>query len=114
MERIIKFRAWDGDKMVSPDYIDRLGIAHWKSNSIPKTTDKVMQFTGFNDSMGTGIYEGDILMYISTNQSSMEVMFKDGCFVGEGPFIERPLIEYFNADDFHSVHVTGNIYETIT
>lgn len=30
----IKFRAWDGEKMISPDYIDRKGIAHWKEHRL--------------------------------------------------------------------------------
>ena len=47
--------------MVSPDYIDRKGIAHWKENSIPESTDKVMQFTGLLDKNGKEMYEGDIL-----------------------------------------------------
>lgn len=59
--REIKFRAWDGEKMISPDSIDRNGVAHWKENSIPETSKTLMQYTGLKDSKGTEIYEGDIL-----------------------------------------------------
>ena len=63
MNREIKFRAWDGEQMISPDYINRQGCACWKSNSIPETTNKVMQFTGLVEKNGKEIYEGDIVMW---------------------------------------------------
>lgn len=59
----VKFRAWDGEKMISPDYISRTGSAHWKENSIPCCTDKVMQFTGLNDFRLRQIFEGDIILW---------------------------------------------------
>ena len=59
--REIKFRAWNGETMVSPDYIDRDGFAHWRENSVPTGTDKVMQYTGLKDKNGMKIYEGDIV-----------------------------------------------------
>ena len=44
----IKVRVWNGEQMISPDYIDRLGYAFWKENSIPTMAepDKVMLYTG--------------------------------------------------------------------
>ena len=60
-KREIKFRAWDGEQMISPDYIDRKGFACWKENSIPTSTDRVMQYTGLKDKNGKEIYEGDIV-----------------------------------------------------
>ena len=59
--REIKFRAWDGEQMVSPDYIDRDGIAWWKANSIPTMSKILMQFTGLKDRNGREIWEGDIV-----------------------------------------------------
>lgn len=73
MARELKFRVWDGEQMISPDYINRKGFACWKSNSIPETTDKVMQFTGLLDKNGKEIYEGDIVK-MPLNFSSYEFM----------------------------------------
>ena len=61
--REIKFQAWDGEKMVSPDYIDRYGVAWWKENSIPTRSKDVMQFTGLKDKNGKEIWEGSIVRY---------------------------------------------------
>lgn len=60
-KRKIKFRAWNGEQIIFPDYVDRKGIAWWKENSIPTYSDKVMQFTGVLDNKGVEIYEGDVV-----------------------------------------------------
>lgn len=62
--RDLKFRAWDGEKMVSTDFIIRDGIAHWKDKGIHFSSENVMQFTGLKDAYGTEIFEGDIIKYI--------------------------------------------------
>jgi len=61
MKRELKFRCWNGEQMISPDYICRAGQAHWKENSIPTASWEVMQFTGLLDSKGVEIYEGDVV-----------------------------------------------------
>jgi len=58
---IIKIRVWDGEQMVSPDYIDRNGAGWWKEHSIPTTSKKTMLFIGEKDKYGTDIYEEDIV-----------------------------------------------------
>lgn len=58
-----KFRVWNGEQMVSPDYIARDGYAHWKEDSIPNSSNKLMQCTGIKDMEGNLVYEGDILEY---------------------------------------------------
>lgn len=60
--RELKFRVWDGEQMVSPDYIDRDGVAHWMRNCSPRCSKEVMQFTGLRDRYGKEIYEGDITL----------------------------------------------------
>ena len=60
--RPIKFRAWDGEKMVWPasfNFNDQ--TAYWKENSMYAQSKTVMQFTGLVDKHGVEIYEGDII-----------------------------------------------------
>ena len=45
--------------MVSPDYINRNGIACWKENSIPTSSDNLMQFTGLKDKYKALTHEGN-------------------------------------------------------
>lgn len=61
MQREIKFRAWNGEQMVSPDYISRDGYGHWRENSIPESSNILMQYTGLLDRNSKEIYEGDIV-----------------------------------------------------
>lgn len=117
MSREIKFRAWDGEQMVSPDYIDRKGRGHWKSDSVPICTgvnapDALMQFTGLHDAEGKEIYEGDILetldgkLAIEWNDDVCIFQYSDGhCFIDRygmwcvvvGNIYENP--ELLNAPD---------------
>ena len=66
MKREIKFRVWNGEQMISPDYIKRDGFAYWKEDSIPVSSNKLMQYTGLKDKNGKEIYEGDIVKKIGT------------------------------------------------
>ena len=61
--REIKFRVWNGECMISPDYIDREGVAHWHENSIPESSKELMQYTGLKDKKGNEIFEGDIIKH---------------------------------------------------
>ena len=118
MSRVIKFRAWNGEEMVSPDYIDRKGIAHWKENSIPESTDKVMQFTGLLDKNGKEMYEGDILQTGKyADWKSIVKYMPGGWYASLGdkvpgiPFTERsqPLASFLF--EHYDWFIIGNIYE---
>lgn len=110
MNREIKFRVWNGEQMVSPDYIDREGVAHWKENSIPSVSYQIMQYTGLKDKNGNEIYQGDHL-FVSPGYSSI-VKFEYGMFVSVYSHPEDgetlPLCDVIGKDTV----VIGNVYET--
>jgi len=111
--REIKFRAWDGEQIVYPDYIDRKGIAHWTENSIPETSDKVMQYTGLKDKNGVDIFEGDVVKcyYGGSEKGAHDTIeFKNGafCLRHRGVTIKEMLED----DGVYSseLEIIGNIY----
>jgi uncharacterized phage protein (TIGR01671 family) len=112
MKRVIKFRAWDGEKYVSPDYISRDGFAWWKENSIPTLLDTVEQFTGELDLNKKEIYEGDIVsafIFADETPQKLSVEYRCGGF----------LIDYKDSESdtvligafVGSLKVIGNIHE---
>jgi len=105
MKREIRFRVWNGEQMVSPDYIDRDGIAHWKENSIPETSADLMQFTGLKDKNGKEIYEGDIV------QRGV-IIFSRGKFTGAYVDGNGNLSDDWEDDLYQetNIRVLGNIY----
>lgn len=98
--RKIKFRVWNGEYMISPDYITREGVAFWKEDSIPTSSREIMQFTGILDKNGKEIYEGDVIKYLQ-----FTIIIK---------WIEDKA--KFNIFDYtginsNNIEVIGNIYE---
>jgi len=76
MNREIKFRAWDGEKMVSVNDIVFSGKepkAYWRENSVTETSSIINQFTGLHDKNGKEIYEGDILKWKCSKSGSNKV-----------------------------------------
>ena len=118
MTREIKFRVWDGDEMVSPDYIDRSGTAWWKANSIPSMSKNIMQFTGLKDKNGKEIYEGDIC---KRNGHLRIIMFAHGSFMAYPTKDWQTEIDIDHLTAIHAnwdlnnfiseIEVIGNIHE---
>jgi hypothetical protein len=111
------FRAWDGEKMVSPDFVNRAGVAYWEENSITERSSVIMQATGLKDKAGKRIYEGDIY-YTYGKLQSFVVSFQSGAFTGRGigdPREPLPLGWDGNDDDSEwvskEIEVVGNIHQ---
>lgn len=79
-QRELKFRAFNGEQMISPDYLNRDGYAYWKENSIPSSSNKVMQSTGLKDKNETSIYEDDIVECLYWEPSKYRIVFIEGAF----------------------------------
>lgn len=79
----IKFRAWNGEQMISPDYIDRKGVAWWKEDSIPCSSKNVMKYTGLKDKNGVDAYTDDIGVEILPNGEKrfFKIWIEKGGFV---------------------------------
>lgn len=99
--REIKFRAWDGDKMIYdiPLYGSHLGI----NDFIFGSALTIMQFTGLKDKNGKEIFEGDIL------ESPMSDLVAEN---------EKFIVEYVNGfysrfRQYDESIIIGNIYENI-
>jgi len=107
MNREIKFRNWNGKKMVIWKEIPNPTFTNFKQ--LPDRDCVIMQFTGLKDKNGKEIFEGDIVttdfILCTYRDGKTIVEFKDGRFgfKYKGDFIETG---YANKSE-----VIGNIYE---
>ena len=118
----LRFRCWNGETMVSPDYVDRQGVAHWHENSIPESSDNVMLWTGLLDKNSVEIYEGDIVELQPddlecSGRAAIQWGRVNGLVLGNSTPIDCWILdEATNEDDILSgwegvCEVIGNIYE---
>lgn len=119
--RIIKFRAWNGQKMIIPAAINEYG---WYETDrdfedgrySTSKFDGVMQFTGLKDGNEKEIYESDIVRF-HANYSSKPCGYMDGIVVFEN-------LQWMlkNKNGLYSIHeetdeffykseVIGNLYQ---
>lgn len=110
--RTLKFRAWDGIRIIpyaAQDHMGRLKTS-WEGHD---TELVLMQYTGLKDSQGVEVYEGDILLSNTKVTTHLEVRWKNkwGRFVMVG-FNKARRKEFelgIGTADLRTV--IGNIYE---
>ena len=103
--REIKFRAWDGKRMITDGFL----IRPWDGNIIAAVNIleyPLMQYTGLKDKNGNGIYEGDVLQL----SEPVEVYWSEtmASFYIRHPeiLVDEPLEGYNKAAE-----IIGNVYE---
>jgi uncharacterized phage protein (TIGR01671 family) len=112
MSREIKFRAWNGEQMVSPDYITRDGIGYWKEDSIPSYSKELMQFTGLKDKNGVDIYEADTVK-CQGHKCTIQYRGNFCDFVMDMNKYGGRLLNITKANvTRHKIEIIGNIHET--
>lgn len=115
----IKFRAWDKfDKcIIEWDYTDMRNL---DLHDLANHPDYVfMQFTGLHDKNGVEIYEGDIVIDVSSFSGKQkrvgEIKWKDGAFIKHTKKILDEVVDYI--EPFHysqkyadKSEIIGNIH----
>lgn len=135
--RPIKFRVWDGERMLSPEEAKGYRLApdgtlwHWGpvATPVPASHSIALQFTGLTDAEGREVYEGDIASWTDydgkmrgTQMCGSVGFYSEGDGVGgaiPGCWAVFRLIQGmpYCEDSLHDIltrtgsRVVGNIYE---
>lgn len=127
MNREIKFRAWDGDKLITDNsvkfFVEFDGTV-WFNDGVTEYDMLIeqphfilMQYTGLKDKNGKEIYEGDI---ISNPFNSDKNVIKYDWFAPDENFPQCKILGFCATEEFGlgldingivSIEVIGNIYE---
>lgn len=120
--REIKFRAWNGEKMIYRGLSDRNWYSEDKGGKlvcVAHPNDKrelsIMQFTGLQDNQDVEIYEGDILKYDHEDGIvTARVIFKHSDredMTLSGFEMELIKVEEYENENPVEFTVVGNIYQ---
>lgn len=123
MNREIRFRAWDGKRMVYTDwkswrnwYSDMRGgkVAYGRGGIIETTLSDPMQYTGLKDKNRKEIYESDIVKTVNNYHNGDRVGVVtwevNGYFIVQEKDLYCPGID--SSDHSPNIEVIGNLYET--
>lgn len=107
--RIIKFRAWDGEQMthLAPLEVENENRGLICVGEVSQTPKAIMQFTGLLDCNGKEIYEGDVVKS-DWNRDKQRIAHAPVIFNG-GKYTCRGL--QYPLSEMPELEILGNIYE---